>query len=122
MEKLNTAVTLSRAEQGRLITEDLPANLFWLVLGLIAHEVTWPAPATWVPVVLAVVIVMVTVAVASMVRRRHARRSRVDAAAQHMAKGRDLRARLPAQSCWTHRRGLRRRGGEGLFYVGSHSK
>lgn len=70
----------------------LPANPFELVLGLLTHKVTWPAPSTWVLAGLGAVIVMLAVLVVRSVMRRRAGRSRVDAAAQHMAKGRDLRA------------------------------
>lgn len=70
----------------------LPANPFELVFGLISHKVTWPAAATWVLVGFGVIIIAVAVLVVRSVLRRRSKRSRVDAAAQHMAKGRDLRA------------------------------
>ncbi len=70
----------------------LPANPFELVLGLLARKVIWPAPSTWVLAGLGAVVAACAVLVARAVLRRRAKRSRVDAAAQHMAKGRDLRA------------------------------
>jgi type IV secretory pathway TraG/TraD family ATPase VirD4 len=70
----------------------LPANPFELVLGLPTHKVAWPAAATWALAGLAAVIVVLGVVVVRAVVRRRAGRSRVDAAARHMATGRDLRA------------------------------
>jgi type IV secretory pathway TraG/TraD family ATPase VirD4 len=70
----------------------LPANPFELALGLLTHKVIWPAPSTWVVAGLGAVIVMLGALIVGIVVRRRAGRSRVDAAARHMAKGRDLRA------------------------------
>ena len=53
-------------------------------------EVTWPAPATAVLIVLVMALVLVGVAAAVLVSRARGRRSRVDAAARHMGRGRDL--------------------------------
>ena len=80
---------------GSMIAGDgqkLPANPFELVFGLFAHKVTWPAAATGVLIGFGVGIVALAVLVVRAVLRRRSKRSRVDVAAQHMAKGRDLRA------------------------------
>jgi type IV secretory pathway TraG/TraD family ATPase VirD4 len=70
----------------------LPVNPFELVLGLLTRKVAWPAVATWVLAGLGAVIVVLGVLVVGIVVRRRAGRSRVDAAARHMARGRDLQA------------------------------
>ena len=72
--------------------QTLPANPFELVFGLVSQKVTWPTAATWVLVGFGVFIIVVAVLVVRAVLRKRAKRSRVDTAAQHMAKGRDLRA------------------------------
>ena len=80
---------------GSLLSNDgqkLPANPFELVFGLLSQKVTWPAAATWVLIGFGVLIILVAVLVVRAVLRRRSKRSRVDAAAQHMAKGQDLRA------------------------------
>ena len=80
---------------GSMIAGDgqkLPANPFELVFGLFSHKVTWPAAATGVLIGFGVVIVALAILVVRAVLRRRYRRTRVDVAAQHMAKGRDLRA------------------------------
>lgn len=88
------SVTLA-VHLGSLLAGDgqpLPGNPFALVVGLIKGTVVWPAAATWVLVVLGIVVLALAVLVLWMVLRRKSKRSRVDVAAQHMAKGRDLRA------------------------------
>lgn len=70
----------------------LPANPFELVLGLLTHKVTWPAPSTWILAGLGLVVLLLVALVARGVLRRRSKRSRVDAAARHMARGRDLQA------------------------------
>ncbi|MCX8456559.1 MULTISPECIES: type IV secretory system conjugative DNA transfer family protein [Paenarthrobacter] len=80
---------------GSLLSRDgqeLPANPFELVFSLISHKVTWPATATGVLIGLGVLALVIAVLVVRAVLRRKAKRSRVDAAAQYMAKGRDLKA------------------------------
>ncbi|WP_427019535.1 type IV secretory system conjugative DNA transfer family protein (plasmid) [Pseudarthrobacter sp. P1] len=72
--------------------QQLPGNPFALVVGLFKGTVVWPAAATWLLIGFGVVVVAVAVLVLRAVLRRRSRRSRVDVAAQHMAKGRDLRA------------------------------
>ena len=72
--------------------QKLPANPFELVLGLFTHKVTWPGPATGVLAGFGVVVAALAVLVVGGVLRRRSKRSRVDAPARHMAKGRDLRA------------------------------
>ncbi|QOT19810.1 type IV secretory system conjugative DNA transfer family protein [Paenarthrobacter sp. YJN-5] len=72
--------------------QELPANPFELVFSLISHKIIWPPAATWVLIGFAAVILAVAVLVIRAVARRKSKRSRVDAAAQYMAKGRDLRA------------------------------
>ncbi|WP_427136663.1 type IV secretory system conjugative DNA transfer family protein [Pseudarthrobacter sp. S9] len=72
--------------------QQLPGNPFALVVGLFKGTVTWPAAATWVLIGFGVVVVALGVLVLRAVLRRKSKRSRVDVAAQHMAKGRDLRA------------------------------
>lgn len=80
---------------GSLLAGDgqkLPANPFELVFGLFTHKVIWPAAATWVLVGFGVLVAVLAVLMVRAVLRRRSKRSRVDVAAQHMAKGRDLRA------------------------------
>ncbi|BCW86452.1 hypothetical protein NicSoilE8_41250 (plasmid) [Arthrobacter sp. NicSoilE8] len=72
--------------------QELPANPFELVFSLISHKVTWPPAATGVLIGLGVLALVIAVLVVRAVLRRKAKRSRVDAAAQYMAKGRDLKA------------------------------
>ena len=72
--------------------QELPGNPVSLVLGLIKGTVAWPAAATWVLVGLGVVVLALVMLALQVVLRRKAKRSRVDVAAQHMAKGKDLRA------------------------------
>src|SRR5687768_7639086 len=83
------------AHLGSMLSGDgqqLPANPFELVFALISQKVTWPAAATWVLIGFGVLVIVVAVLVVRAVLRKRSKRSRVDAAAQHMAKGRDLRA------------------------------
>ncbi|KHL03217.1 type IV secretory system conjugative DNA transfer family protein [Sinomonas humi] len=80
---------------GSMLARDgqrLPANPFELVLGLLTHRVAWPPAATWVLAGIGAVLVALAIVVVRAVLRRRARRSRVDVAARHMARGRDLRA------------------------------
>jgi type IV secretory pathway TraG/TraD family ATPase VirD4 len=80
---------------GSMLSHDgqkLPVNPFELVFGLLSHKVTWPAAATGVLLGFGVLIVVLAVLVVRAVLRRRSKRSRVDAAAQHMAKCRELRA------------------------------
>ncbi|BCW12845.1 hypothetical protein NtRootA2_41270 (plasmid) [Arthrobacter sp. NtRootA2] len=80
---------------GSMIAGDgqkLPANPFELVFSLFSHKVTWPPAATAFLIGFGVVIVALAVLVVRAVLRRRSKRSRVDVAAQHMAKGKDLRA------------------------------
>lgn len=80
---------------GSLLSGDgqqLPGNPFALVIGLFVGTVVWPAAATWILIGLGVVVLALAVLVLRVVLRRKSKRSRVDVAAQHMAKGKDLRA------------------------------
>lgn len=80
---------------GELLSGDgqqLPGNPFALVVGLVKGTVVWPEAATWVLIGLGVVVLALAVLVLRVVLRRKSKRSRVDVAAQHMAKGKDLRA------------------------------
>ncbi|WP_139006911.1 type IV secretory system conjugative DNA transfer family protein [Arthrobacter crystallopoietes] len=80
---------------GSLIAGDgqqLPGNPFALVIGLFTGTVVWPPAAMWVLIGLGAVVAVLAVLVLRAVLRRRSKRSRVDVAAQHMAKGRDLRA------------------------------
>lgn len=80
---------------GSMLSNDgqkLPANPFELVFSLLSQKVTWPAAATWVLIGFGVLIIAVAVLVVRAVLRKRSKRSRVDAAAQHMAKAKDLRA------------------------------
>lgn len=80
---------------GSLLSGDgqqLPGNPFALVIGLFVGTVVWPEAATWVLISLGVVVLALAVLVLRVVLRRKSKRSRVDVAAQHMAKGKDLRA------------------------------
>ncbi|MFC8041744.1 type IV secretory system conjugative DNA transfer family protein [Paenarthrobacter sp. NPDC057355] len=80
---------------GSMIAGDgqkLPANPFELVFSLFSHKVTWPPAAAAVLIGCGVVVVALAVLVVRGVLRRRSKRSRVDVAAQHMAKGKDLRA------------------------------
>ncbi|UOD83455.1 type IV secretory system conjugative DNA transfer family protein [Paenarthrobacter ureafaciens] len=72
--------------------QELPANPFELVFSLISHKVTWPPAATGVLIGFGVLALVIAVLVVRAVLRRKAKRSRVDAAAQYMAKERDLEA------------------------------
>ena len=72
--------------------QELPANPFELVFSLISHKVTWPPAATGVLIGFGVLSLVIGVLVVRAVLRRNAKRSRVDAAAQYMAKGLDLKA------------------------------
>ncbi|MDQ4490780.1 TraM recognition domain-containing protein [Sinomonas sp. ASV486] len=88
------ALTLA-VHLGSLLSGDgqrLPANPFELAIGLLTHRVTWPPAATWILAVLGAAVLALAVLVARAVLRHRARGSRVDAAAQYMAMGRDLRA------------------------------
>ncbi|MEC3853088.1 type IV secretory system conjugative DNA transfer family protein [Paenarthrobacter ureafaciens] len=72
--------------------QELPANPFELVFSLISHKVTWPPAATGVLIGFGILNLVIVVLVVRAVLRRKAKRSRVDAAARYMAKGRDLKA------------------------------
>lgn len=80
---------------GSLLTGDgqqLPPNPFALVIGLFTGTIVWPEYATRVLVGIGVVVIALAVLVLRVMLRRTSKRSRVDVAAQHMAKGKDLRA------------------------------
>ncbi len=73
-------------------TEQLPANPFDLAFGLARGSVRWPADATAVLVALAAVLLAAGGAGIAGVLHWRGKRSRVDRAARHMGRGRDLAA------------------------------
>ena len=70
----------------------LPGNPFELVIGLATGDVAWPGPATAVLIGLGVLVLLVAGLLAVRLTRARGRRSRVDRAARHMGRGRDLTA------------------------------
>lgn len=85
---LTLAVHLgNRLDGGR---QDLPGNPAELVLGLARGTLAWPAGATGVLVALVVLLAAIGATAAVVISRARAKRSRVDAAARHMGRGRDL--------------------------------
>ncbi|MCQ9165494.1 type IV secretory system conjugative DNA transfer family protein [Arthrobacter sp. STN4] len=92
---LGTGSVTGAVHVGSMLSGDgqqLPGNPFALVLGLIKGTVSWPPAATWVLIGLGFLVVVLAVLVLRVTLRRRSKRSRVDIAAQHMAKGKDLRA------------------------------
>ncbi|WP_299039831.1 type IV secretory system conjugative DNA transfer family protein [uncultured Pseudokineococcus sp.] len=84
-----------------------PANPFDLVFGLIGGEVAWTTTATVLAVAAGVVLLLLATAGALLVARRRAQRARVDAAAAHMGRGRDIDGlRAPAATATSKRLGV----------------
>ena len=71
---------------------NLPTNPFDLAAGLIGGDVAWPPAATWLLVAGGVLLLLLAITVTVLVLRWRRRRSRVDAAARHMGRGKDLAA------------------------------
>jgi type IV secretory pathway TraG/TraD family ATPase VirD4 len=71
-------------------TADIPNNPLNVLLRLAAGDLTWPRQATYAAVILAAAITAVTVGLVVLVRWMRRRRTRVDHAARHLGKGRDI--------------------------------
>ncbi|MEJ5913779.1 type IV secretory system conjugative DNA transfer family protein [Pseudokineococcus sp. 1T1Z-3] len=71
-------------------TAGLPANPFDLVFALIAGEVAWTTTATVLAVAAGLVLLVAGVLTTVVLARRAAKRARVDVAATHMGRGRDI--------------------------------
>lgn len=71
-------------------TTALPANPFELVIALVRGTITWPTQATVILIIAAALLVALLAVLVVLWVRRGAGRSRVDRAAQHMGRGRDL--------------------------------
>jgi len=85
---INAAVRL-----GALLSDEhrhLPGNPFTLVINVAAGSVKWPAAATLVLAAIVALVALVGSGVAVLVLRRRGRGSRVDRAARHMGRGRDI--------------------------------
>lgn len=67
-----------------------PAHPAELIFGLIRGEVTWPTQSTVLLIVAAVVVLALVITVAVLRGRRRGKSSRVDGAATHMGRGRDI--------------------------------
>lgn len=87
---INTAVRLGDRFDGS--EQQLSGNPFAVALGLADGSVRWPPSATPVLAVTVAVLVLLAVAAAAVVLRIGRRRSRVDAAARYMGRGRELDA------------------------------
>jgi hypothetical protein len=71
-------------------TADVPNNPLNVLLRLAAGDLTWPRQATYAAAILAAAITAVAVGLVVLVRWLRRRRTRVDHAARHLGKGRDI--------------------------------
>lgn len=85
---VNIVVRLGHRIEGSGI--DLPSDPFTLVFEVLGGKLPWPTAATWLAVVLGVIIVVLGVLVLLAVLRYRKKRSRVDRAAAFMGRGRDV--------------------------------
>lgn len=85
---VNIVVRLGHRIEGSGI--DLPSDPFTLVFEVLGGKLPWPTAATWLAVVLGVIIVVLGVLVVLAVLRYRKKRSRVDRAAAFMGRGRDV--------------------------------
>jgi len=69
-----------------------PRDPFALLFGVLRHTVPWPSSATWIIVVLSVVLLAIAIAAGVALFQRARKRSNVDGAAAFMGRGRDLNA------------------------------
>jgi hypothetical protein len=70
----------------------MSSNPLALMLQLAPGDVAWPRQATYVAILLLLAIAATVIAIVVGIRRRRRRRTRVDHAAQHLGRGRDIEA------------------------------
>lgn len=85
---VNIVVRLGHRIEGSGI--DLPSDPFTLVFEVLGGKLPWPTAATWLAVVLGVILVVLGVLIVLAVLRYRKKRSRVDRAAAFMGRGRDV--------------------------------
>ncbi|OJX78867.1 type IV secretory system conjugative DNA transfer family protein [Leifsonia sp. 71-9] len=84
------AVTLGSKLDG--VNPGLPLNPFTVFFGTLKGAYVWPPSATWIIIVAAAIVVALAILIMVAIAKRRRRRSRVDHAAGHMGRGRDLAA------------------------------
>ncbi|WP_238163597.1 type IV secretory system conjugative DNA transfer family protein [Kribbella capetownensis] len=71
-------------------TADVPTNPLNLLLELAAGDIAWPRQATYSAGIIGAVVTLAATTVVVAVTRARRRRTRVDAAARHLGRGRDI--------------------------------
>ncbi|HOW02281.1 MAG TPA: TraM recognition domain-containing protein, partial [Rhodoglobus sp.] len=72
------------------VNPTLTRNPLEVVFGLIRGRVVWPASATWLTVVFAVILLAIATGLGVRIGRVRSKRTRVDRSAAYLARGRDL--------------------------------
>jgi hypothetical protein len=72
------------------VNPTLTRNPLEVVFGLIRGRVVWPASATWLTVVFAVILLAIATGLGILIGRVRSKRTRVDRSAAYLARGRDL--------------------------------
>ena len=72
------------------VNPSLTRNPLEVVFGLIRGRVVWPASATWLSVVFAVILLAIATGLGILIGRVRGKRTRVDRSAAYLARGRDL--------------------------------
>jgi len=72
------------------VNPSLTRNPLEVVFGLIRGRVVWPASATWLSVVFAVILLAIATGLGILIGRVRGKRIRVDRSAAYLARGRDL--------------------------------
>lgn len=72
------------------VNPSLTRNPLEVVFGLIRGRVVWPASATWLAVVFAVILLAIATGLGILIGRVRGKRTRVDRSAAYLARGRDL--------------------------------
>lgn len=72
------------------VNPTLTRNPLEVVFGLIRGRIVWPPSATWLTVLIAVIVVAIATGIGILVGRVRRKRTRVDRSAAYLARGRDL--------------------------------